>query len=708
MENQYIIFFDQLTNQDVQKVGGKNSSLGEMIQSLQKENIDVPFGFATTAFAYQEFLEKNHLKDYIKEIIEKYHSQKITLKTAGKKIRKKILKSKFPENLESEIKKAYQILCEKYHQKNTDVAIRSSATAEDLPDASFAGQQESFLNIKKKKNVLKGCLKCYSSLFTNRAIHYRDEKGFDHLKISLSVGVQKMVRSDKASSGVMFTLDTDTGFPEVVTISAGYGLGENVVQGNITPDEYIVFKPLLEKGFEAIVEKNIGSKKLTMIYKRIFSGTKNIKTSKPMQKSFVLGKEEIITLAKAAIAIEKHYKKPMDIEWAKDGDSNKLYIVQARPETVQANLKDSAHFVYHLKEKGKSILEGLAIGSQISSGKIQIIKDVKNIDDFIEGNILVTKITTPDWEPIMSKASGIITDLGGRTSHAAIVSRELGVCAIVGTQKGTSILENDQKVTLSCAEGETGYIYENELPFEKEEIDLSKLPEVSIPILMNISSPSSSYVSWKLPTKGVGLARMEFIINNMIQIHPMALIEPDKIKDKKVLDKINDLTYKYKDKKEYFIDILSRGIAKIASSAYPNPTIVRLSDFKTNEYAHLIGGELFEPKEENPMIGFRGASRYYNEKYQKAFELECMALKKARESLGFDNIIVMIPFCRTVEEAEKVLKLLKEHGLEKGKNGLQIYMMCEIPSNAIIADQFAPLFDGFSIGSNDLTQLTLG
>lgn len=701
-----IRWFDEIKMSDVPICGGKNASLGEMIQSLKKENISVPSGFATTADAYWSFLEHNQLKKKIFDILKDLRKDKKNLSSIGKKIRNLILKQKFPEDLKNDIMSNYQKLCSKYKKQNVDVAVRSSATAEDLPDASFAGQQESFLNVKGEKKLLESCQKCFASLFTNRAIAYREEKGFAHDKVALSIGIQKMVRSDKAGSGVMFTIDTETGFKNVVVINAAWGLGENVVQGTVLPDEYVIFKPLLNDNKKVpIIEKELGKKEKQMIYYK--DTTKNINTPENKQKQFVLSNEEILKLANWACKIENHYKKPMDIEWAKDGNTKELFIVQARPETVESQKKLNIYKSYKIQQKGKRLLQGQAVGSAIATGKAQVIKSPKEIDKFKEGSILITEMTTPDWVPIMKKAKGIVTDHGGRTSHAAIVSRELGVPALVGTNNGTKLLKNDQSITLSCAEGDIGYVYDGIMKFEEKYSDLKKLPDVKTKIMINISSPSSAIRWWPLPCHGIGLARMEFIINNVIKIHPMALIHSDKVKDKKEKKLINELTIGYKNNSEYFVEKLATNIAKIAASQYPEPVIVRTSDFKTNEYANLIGGQYFEPKEDNPMLGFRGASRYYNDKYREGFSLECKALKHAREVIGMDNIIVMIPFCRTLEEADKVLKVMEENGLKKGENNLQVYVMCEIPSNVILAEEFSDRFDGFSIGSNDLTQFVL-
>ncbi|MFP4528205.1 MAG: phosphoenolpyruvate synthase [Candidatus Kapaibacterium sp.] len=709
MSNSYVLKFEEIGSDDTPRVGGKNASLGEMISRLGAEGIEVPLGFATTSEAYRTFISENELEDGIRSELDKMNDGQPLEKT-GKNIRRMILKSEFPGEIRSAIESAYSDLCSKYDSDKLGVAVRSSATAEDLPEASFAGQQETYLNVSGKDELLEACRKCYASLFTDRAISYRDEKGFGHLKIALSAGVQKMVRSDKAGSGVMFTLDTDTGFRDVVMINAAWGLGENVVQGTVNPDEYMVFKPLLnKKDLLPIVEKQLGDKKKKMIYaKGGNKKTKNTDTSQKERQSYVLSDNEIIQLARWAVRIEKHYDKPMDIEWAKDGETGDLYIVQARPETVQSQKKSAKLKSYKLKESGNILASGLAIGEAISSGAAQIIHSPDEIDKFEEGNILVTGMTDPDWVPIMKKSSGIVTDYGGRTSHAAIVSRELGVAAVVGAENATDRIEDGRKVTISCAEGETGKVYEGLLDYESKDLDLSDIPDTKTQIMMNIASPSSAYRWWRLPADGIGLARMEFIINNMIKIHPMALVKFDELEDDEVKSEIAEMTRGYDNKEDYFVDHLARGIARIASAQYPNDVIVRMSDFKTNEYADLIGGEQFEPKEANPMLGFRGASRYYSPAYREGFALECRAIRQVRSKIGLDNVVIMIPFCRTVEEADKILDTLKDNGLERGKNELRVYMMCEIPSNIMMASEFAERFDGFSIGSNDLTQLTLG
>jgi pyruvate,water dikinase len=705
----FIRWFEELNAKDAPLVGGKNASLGEMFCFLKKEGIRVPDGFAITTNTYWQFIKINQLEEKIKIHLKKFKNGKNTLQKTGKLIRQLFLNAHFSEEMIKQIRNAYQKLCKRYSTNNADVAVRSSATAEDLLQASFAGQQETFLNIRGEKKLLDACIKCYASLFTDRAISYREMNGFDHMKVALSIGIQKMVRSDKAGAGVMFSIDTETGFPRAVLINAAWGLGENVVQGIVTPDEYRVFKPFVQKKrFKPIIEKFLGTKEKKMVYINGKKPTKNVNTTQIERNAFVLKDDEIMQLSHWACLIEKHYGRPMDMEWAKDGNSGELFIVQARPETVQSQKKVAVFNTYTLKQKSKKLLSGLAIGEAIATGKAIILKSAKEIARFKPGSILVTKLTDPDWVPIMKKAEGIITDSGGRTSHAAIVSRELGVPAIVGTEHATKLLKNHQEITLSCAEGEVGHVYEGMLTFEKTEVDLETIPKIQTQIMMNLANPADAFRWWKLPCCGIGLARMEFIINNIIKIHPMALIRFQTLKDRKAKKQIEVLTKGYKNKAEYFIEHLSRGIAKIAASQYPHPVIVRMSDFKTNEYANLIGGKQFEPKEENPMLGFRGASRYYSEKYEEGFSLECKSIKRVREEMGFDNVIIMIPFCRTLEEADHVLKVIAKNGLKREENGLQVYVMAEIPSNIILAKEFAKRFDGFSIGSNDLTQLVLG
>ncbi len=718
--NMNVIWFKDLGIEDVPLVGGKNASLGEMYVNLTSEGVNIPNGFAITANAYRYFLKYNNLENKIKEVLKDLDTSDIkNLQERGEKVRHLLLDANFPEDLQNEIFQAYEKLSKMYKKENVDVAVRSSATAEDLPDASFAGQQETYLNIRGKRELLNACRKCFASLFTDRAISYREDKGFDHFSIALSIGIQKMVRSDLGSSGVMFSLDTESGFRDVVLLTSSYGLGENVVQGAVNPDEFFIFKPTLEKGYKPIIQKKLGEKKIKMIYtNNPKHPTKNVETTKEERERYSLKDEEILQLAKWAVKIEKHYTKkrkvdtPMDIEWAKDGETGELFIVQARPETVQSQKRKDIMRKYNLKGKGKVLTTGMSVGNKIATGKVHVIKDASMIDQFKEGEILVTNITDPDWEPIMKIASAIITNKGGRTSHAAIVSRELGIPAVVGTENATSILKNGQEVTVDCASGTEGKVYEGKIPYEVEEIDLKRIPSTKTKIMLNLGNPDLAFEMSFLPNDGVGLAREEFIINSYISVHPLALLNYDKIKEsgehKDIIRKIDELTKGYEDKAQFYIDKLAQGVGMIAAAFYPKDVIVRFSDFKSNEYATLIGGELFEPDEQNPMIGWRGASRYYDEKYKDAFILELKALKKARDEFGLTNIKLMVPFCRTIEEGKKVLKILESVGLKRGKNGLEVYVMAEIPSNIILVDEFSKLFDGFSIGSNDLTQLTLG
>ena len=704
--NKFILWFSELGIKDVPIVGGKNASLGEMYRNLTNKGINIPNGFAVTADAYWYLLEKAKIKGKIKQILSGVHAKKVReLKKKGFLARKTILDAEFPPELKNVIIDAYKKLSKQYGP-NTDVAVRSSATAEDLPDASFAGQQETFLNVRGEKALIEACKKCFASLFTNRAISYRADKGFSHFKVALSIGIQKMVRSDLASSGVMFSIDTESGFSDVVLINAAFGLGENVVQGNINPDEHYIFKTTLKQGFKPIITKKVGSKKLKMIYTK--TGTKNVETSKEERNSFVLTDNEILQLAKWACMIEEHYKKPMDMEWAKDGNSGKLFIVQARPETVQSQRNKNILEEYRLGKRGKVLAVGSSVGDKIGQGNAHVIKSVHDIHKFKEGEVLVTESTDPDWEPVMKIASAIVTNRGGRTCHAAIVSRELGIPCIVGTNNGTEKIKSGQSVTASCAEGEEGFVYSGLLPYKVNKINLKKLKKPKTKVMMNVGNPEQAFELSFIPNDGVGLAREEFIINEYIKIHPKALLNYGRIKDRNVKRRIDELTYGYKNKTQFFIDKLSQGVGTIAAAFYPKPVILRFSDFKSNEYANLIGGKWFEPKEDNPMIGWRGASRYYSDNYKDAFALECKAIKKVREEMGLTNLIVMVPFCRTVEEGKRVLEEMKKNGLKKGVNGLQVYVMCEIPSNVILADEFSKIFDGFSIGSNDLTQLTLG
>jgi pyruvate,water dikinase len=709
-KGEYVRRFEDLSVGDVADVGGKNASLGEMIRELKEQGVRVPDGFATTARAYRELLEHNGIEGAIRDGMREYREGRRKLAEAGRAVRNLFLRAEFPEGLTASIQEHYQWLCGKYGKEEADVAVRSSATAEDLPSASFAGQQETYLNVSGEVPLFESMRRCFASLFTDRAIFYREEKGFDHLEVALSVGVQKMVRSDRSCSGVMFSIDTETGFPDVVIINGAWGLGENVVQGAVTPDEFRVFKPVLEKpGKKPIIEKKLGTKERKMVYS--VGGTqttRNIDTTRTERESFVLSEEEILQLARWARVIENHYGRPMDIEWARDAESGNLFIVQARPETVQSQREAATLKHFELKEEGERLLTGIGIGDAIAAGEVCRIKNVEEIEHFKEGSILVTGMTDPDWVPIMKRAAGIVTDHGGRTCHAAIVSRELGIPAIVGTGRGTEILGDGREVTMSCAEGEEGVIYDGILDFEAEELDLEEFPETRTKIMMNIASPEAAFRWWRLPCEGIGLARMEFIINNVIKVHPMALVRYDRLRDEKARREIAELTKGFTDKTEYFVEHLARGVAKIAASQHPHPVIVRMSDFKTNEYANLIGGSGFEPRESNPMLGFRGASRYYSDRYREGFALECRAIKRVREEIGMDNVVVMIPFCRTLGEADRVLEVLREHGLVRGESGLEVFVMCEIPSNVILAREFAQRFDGFSIGSNDLTQLVLG
>jgi pyruvate, water dikinase len=705
-----VLWFEDLSRGDVALVGGKNSSLGEMVQNLGKKGIKVPSGFATTAEAYRAYLTANDLDAGIDDVISRWQDHKITLQEAGSRVRAMILAGDWPKDIEADILRSYRVLSRRARITDVPVAVRSSATAEDLPDASFAGQQETYLNVRGEKAVLAACRRCYASLFTNRAITYRQIKGFGHIKVALSIGVQRMVRSDTGGSGVMFSIDTESGFDKVVLITAAWGLGENVVQGAVNPDEYEVYKPFLaRKSLTPIVKKVRGSKEIKMIYAGTASGeTKNVPTSKAERAAWVLNDAEILDLARMAVTIEEHYGLPMDIEWARDGDTGELFIVQARPETVQSRAYAGAIKSYTIKKAGKLLLKGLSVGSAVASGRVSIIESANEIDQFVDGAILVTGTTDPDWVPIMKRASAIVTDHGGRTSHAAIVSRELGLPAIVGTGNATHILHDQQEVTVSCAGGDEGSIYEGIADYEARELRIDDLPKTKTQVMLNLANPSAAFRWWRLPIDGVGLARMEFVVNNALKVHPMALVHFDTLKDESAKAEIAELTKGFADKTEFFVDGLARGLSRIAAVAYPRPVIVRMSDFKTNEYAELLGGREFEPREENPMIGFRGASRYYSPRYEEGFALECRAILRLRKEMGFDNVVVMIPFCRSPAEADRVLDVMAKHGLKRGADGLQVYVMGEIPANVIRADEFAKRFDGFSIGSNDLTQLTLG
>lgn len=718
-EESYVIHYSDMNLEDVPKVGGKNASLGEMLRHLQPKGVRIPDGFATTADAYRYFLKANNLTDRIENYLNEFHAGKIDLDETGRGIRQLFQRSTLPIPLADSIREAYRDLSDKFIDNPSpstangwvDVAVRSSATAEDLPHASFAGQQETYLNITGVDNLMTACKNCLASLFTNRAIAYREKMGFDHMKVALSVGVQKMVRADLSSAGVMFTVDTETGYPNSLIINGSWGLGENVVKGTVNPDQYILFKPHLNTpGMVPILEKSLGSKEVKMVY-TIDEGnsTKNVTTSLEERQTFVLTDEEVLLLGRWGILIENHYGRAMDIEWVKDDETGKLFVVQARPETIHSQADSGVFKSYRLNEQSPpEIVRGLSVGSTIVTGRVKIVHDTTDLTGIDSETILATVMTEPDWVPALKNAAGIITDYGGRTCHAAIVSREIGIPAVVGTGDATKILSDGQEITLSTAEGDEGRIYSGHLPFSVDEINIGEIPDTDTDVMLNLATPESAFKWWRLPVKGIGLARMEFIISNHIKIHPMALVHPEKITDVECIRKMRKLTSGYDDLREYFIERLASGISKIAASQYPHPVIVRTSDFKTNEYAGLIGGRIFEPEEENPMLGWRGASRYYSDGYREGFELECMALKRVREIIGLDNVIVMIPFCRTLAEAEKVLKVMEEYGLRRGENGLEICMMCEVPSNYILAEQFGAYFDGFSIGSNDLTQLVLG
>ena len=710
-----VLWFNETELDDIPQVGGKNASLGEMIRELTAKGVNIPDGFAVTAYAYRYLLDSAGIADEMETILSDLDTHDMhNLSEKGEKLRALIYNAEIPDDLNRAIVGAYKKLCEEY-EKDTDVAVRSSATAEDLPDASFAGQQETYLNIRGEAALIDACKRCFASLFTNRAISYREDKGFDHMSVALSIGVQKMVRSDLAASGVIFSIDTESGFRDAVLLTGSYGLGELVVQGTVNPDEFYVFKPTLKTGYKPILQKKLGTKEVKMVYA---SGKEDpveiIPVAEDERKQFCITEDEILTLARWTIIIEDHYSekagffKPMDIEWGKDGNTGEMFILQARPETVQSQRDVNVLESYKLSESGNLLVTGTAVGSRIGAGPAHIIANVNDIKDFKKGEILITDMTDPDWEPIMKIASAIITNKGGRTCHAAIISRELGVPCIVGTGDGTEKLKGVSEVTASCAEGEVGNVYEGILKYDVKRINLESIERPKTDIMMNVGNPDIAFDVASIPNDGVGLARLEFIISNFIQIHPMALIQPDKVEDPKAKEQIENLTLGYENKADFFVDKLAQGVAKIGAAFYPNDVIVRMSDFKSNEYANLIGGQFFEEDEENPMIGFRGASRYYDDRYRDGFVLECKAMKKVRNEMGLNNVKLMVPFCRTIDEAIKVVDVLAQNGIVQGENGLELYMMVEIPSNVILIEEFGEIFDGFSIGSNDLTQLTLG
>ena len=711
----FVRWFKELSLADVSTVGGKNASLGELYRELTPDGILVPNGFAVTADAYRHVLAANNLGGVIRDALAGLDTADLSqLAQRGRRIREAILAARIPDDLRREIMLAYADLCQEAREE-VDVAVRSSATAEDLPGASFAGQQESYLNIRGERGLLDAVRQCMASLFTDRAISYRVDKGFAHEAVALSVGVQRMVRSDLACAGVMFTLDTETGFPDVVLINSAFGLGENVVKGRVDPDEFLVFKPTLKTGHRPILKRAVGAKQEKLVYARKTGATtRGVPTPAEDRARLSLTDDEVLTLARWGCRIEEHYSKqagrptPMDIEWAKDGATGELFILQARPETVHAAARKATMDVFTLKGKGAVLLTGRSVGSKIGAGSVRVVRDADELRAFRPGEVLVADMTDPDWEPTMKMAAAIVTNRGGRTCHAAIVSRELGVPCVVGTGRATELLADGRQVTVSCAGGEVGEVYDGLVPFDRQTIDLAELPRPRTKVMVNVGDPERAFGVAGLPNDGVGLARLEFIISAAIRVHPMALVHFDRLPDGPAKDEIAALTRDYPDRTDYFVDKLAEGVGRLAAAFYPKDVIIRLSDFKTNEYAGLLGGAGFEPKEENPMIGFRGASRYYDDRYKAGFLLECRAMKKVREEMGLTNVKLMVPFCRTVEEGKRVLGVMDEAGLRRGENGLEVYVMCEIPANVVLAEDFAGIFDGFSIGSNDLTQLTLG
>ena len=706
----FIKKFGEISLTDVAVVGGKNSSLGEMFSKLSDSGIKVPDGYATTAHSFWYFLDENKIRLPLQQLMQQLDTINfVNLKETGRNARKLMMDAALPKDLEESVITAYKELC---GGTAIEVAVRSSATAEDLPQASFAGQHESFLNIKGEKELLTAVQKCFASLYTDRAIKYREDNGFAHEQVALSVGIQKMVRSDKACSGVGFTLEPESGFQDIIHISGVWGLGENIVQGTVTPDEFFVFKPTLKQNKKAIIQKKLGEKAQTMIYADVATGSSiiNTETAKEKREQFVLSEDEITTIAKWALIIEQHYNKPMDIEWAKDGITNEIFIIQARPETVHSQKNPLQIIEYKLLEKAESVAKGEAVGSKIATGIARILQSPKDGDKLKEGEIVVTDMTSPDWDPVLKKSAAIVTNKGGRTSHASIVARELGVPAIVGCGDATEKISDGDLITVSCCEGKTGFIYKGKLKYKETKLDFTntKKPKET-EVMMIVGDPDKAFKLSFYPNDGVGLMRIEFIINHAVQIHPMALVKFNELKDEGVKQKIEELTHHYSNKEKYFVDKLAEGVATIAAAFYPKDVIVRMSDFKTNEYANLIGGKDFEPHEENPMLGFRGASRYYNDLYKEGFRLECEAMKQVRNEMGLTNVKLMIPFCRTLDEGRKVIEVMKQNGLDRNTDAsLEIYVMAEIPSNVLLAEKFAKIFDGFSIGSNDLTQLTLG